>query len=135
MNDLPCIPSEHLGPLVSKINASPLIRETKEGRLIGLVRDYEPNYARLVPDLNPEQAASFPMLYHLLSASFFSIGRNPLFPAELALPAICLDGPIKTLLPVTYLDLSTGNLTFSAPEKMCVQFHIHNRGNTDILFS
>ena len=132
---LPCLPPDLLASTLKRIEASDLARPSPQGRIIGYLIDHTPDYPDLVPHMNVEMAEQFPLLYSALSAALFALKRQPIYPKKLSLPAILLDGPASVRLPVTYLDLSSGHLTFSPPSGVCLQFHIHKKGASDAIFS
>jgi len=132
-----CLPEELRAPLVASLPSHPLVRQTPAGPVIGYLIDQVPpsDYPDLASNMNVELAEAFPLLYQSISSALFAAGRTPIYPAKFSLPAILPSGPIATSLPATYLDLSTGDLTFVAPSGPCVQFHILPHGKADAVFS
>lgn len=134
---LPCLHPDKLPSLLSRIHTSNLIRKDPNlGSRIGLMLDHDSaDYRHLVTASNQEIASTFPHLFIEIARAFLPLGSTIVYPQHLALPTICLDGPIKTSLSRVFLDLKSGDICFSPPPGPCVQWHMKRHIRDEMVFA
>jgi len=132
----PCWPKDDLPALLERLTSATDLHRTLDGTpCIGLSHAHTPedDYRSLVRASNHEIATRFPLLFHRIAHTYRSLGHFVVYPADLALPLICLERPIPTELSRQFLCLQTGDLTFATPPGPCVQWH-GKPHHTDVVF-
>lgn len=112
--------------LISDLDGLPVI-----GQFLGVT------YSAKSPDLALAHAMfeRFPLLYHNLALTIFSLtGKPAAYPRDLAPPAICLARAVPNI-PSIYVDLISGEATFDVPAGPCAQFKMQPTSSSAILYS